>query len=120
MKEILKQLNSKKLTVEDKHKIINKEYSCPKMQRHQRDYVLICADRATIDSTPEIKEFFLLCALINISEMFELRGSSACSSAYRSACRSAECSTECSTEWSTERLLQIEIFKSVLTGECWE
>jgi hypothetical protein len=119
-----------KISIKDKHWVINQSHKCPKIQRLQRDYALICADRATFDSTEEIKEYFLLCAFINVSEMFELRDSVEFRTAHRSADwsanRSAELSAhwsadwsanrsaELSADWSTEREIQIEIFKSLL------
>jgi hypothetical protein len=127
-----------KISVEDKHWVMNRKWDDKKLQRIQRYYALICADRATFDSTPEVKEFFLLCAFINVSEMFELGDTKEFSSADRSARRSAYYSTDWSArrsayystyystyysayysaDWSAdrsaEREIQIEIFKSLL------
>jgi hypothetical protein len=123
-----------KISVEDKHWVICQNHRCSKIQRIQRDYALICADRATFDSTKENKEFFLLCAFINVSEMvdlvdtnpFRLAGCAADWSAYSSALSSASwCpqrnayysskhSANKSAHRSVEREIQIEIFKSLL------
>ena len=109
-----------KISIEDKHWLINKPHKCKKIQRLQRDYALICSDRATFDSTEEIKEFFMLCAFINVSEMFELRDESAyCSadesaysSAYRSVDESAYSSAYRSAYWSADSSAYCSAYRS--------
>ena len=97
-------LDSDKIPTGDKHWLINRGWKNEDFQRIQRDYALICSDRATFDSTPEIKEFWFICALINASEWFDLRHTpayeSADWSAYWSADRSAYWSAYWSADWS--------------------